>query len=461
MTDTDVAIIGAGPIGLTLANLLGRRGHRVHVLERRPRPYDLPRAIHFDAEAMRCFQATGLADEILAHTHVGRGMLFKDAAGRTLVDWSRGQTPGPMGWCESYRFYQPGLEDALRHGLDRFDGVRLERGAEVVSIAQGDTVTLTLADGRSVTARYAIGADGAQSLARQSIGAALDNLGFRERWLVADLLLRRPRPDLGDHTIQHCDPESPATYARGAGGWRRWEIRLAPGDPDTLPEAEVWRRLARWITPGDATLRRAAVYTFRSAVATRWRDRRVMIAGDAAHQMPPFMGQGMCAGVRDAANLCWKLSAVLQGAAPALLDTYQSERESNVRQFIEQSVALGKLINRTAAGKVPKRRMQSIWPDLGPGLGPRDGVGGALAPQVRTADGTLADDAAQSGFYVLAREALVSRLPVFTGAADWLAGRGLLGVVVRPDGYALGGFGTAEGLGELADLAARLGGDGR
>lgn len=432
---TDVAIIGAGPVGLTLANLLGVRGLSVQVIEKRPTPYDLPRAIHFDGEAMRVFQATGLAEEALAHTHVGVGMLFKDAADKVLIDWSRAQDIGPMGWHESYRFHQPGLEDALRRGLGRLPHVALQTGVEATRV-DPSTGEVALSDGGRLTASFIIGCDGADSFTRQATGLPLKDLGFRERWLVVDAILKRPRPDLGDYSIQFCDADSPATYVRGAKNRRRWEIRLdqLQGDPD---DAAIWARLSRWITPEDAELERAAVYTFRSAVAARWREGRVLIAGDAAHQMPPFMGQGMCAGVRDAANLAWKLDHAIRTGDDAILDTYGTERASHVTEFIDLTMRLGKLINQTATGDAPKGRMKSIWPGLGPGLGPRDTIAGRLAPQPRLANGLLADDAAQGRFYVLAQKPVEANVDVFTEAADWLRANDLFAVLVRPDGYVL------------------------
>jgi len=156
----DVAIIGAGPVGLTLANLLGRRVLRVALFEKQAKPYPYPRAIHFDGEVMRIFQATGLADQILKHTHPGKGMLFKDTNDNVVLDWSRDQTIGPMGWLESYRFYQPGLEQVLRDGLARFDHVTLHYGADVTSI---DRNTLRLADGAKLNAKFIVACDGTQS----------------------------------------------------------------------------------------------------------------------------------------------------------------------------------------------------------------------------------------------------------------------------------------------------------
>jgi 3-(3-hydroxy-phenyl)propionate hydroxylase len=436
----DVAIVGAGPIGLLLGNLLGRRGLAVVIVEKQPKPYNLPRAVHFDGEAMRVFQAAGLAAEILPHTMVGRGMLFKDMNDVVVVDWSRDQNIGPMGWFESYRCHQPGVEETLRAGVDRFDRVTLIEGVAVSAITQdAESVTIDLSNGTQVQASYAIGADGANSFVRGALGIEVDDLGFREDWLVVDLILKQPRPDLGDYSVQFCDPVNSATYVRGVGDRRRWELRL-PKDRVTNPdETEIWERLSRWITPKDAQLERDAVYTFRSCIAKNWRNGRVFLVGDAAHQMPPFMGQGMCAGIRDAANLAWKLAQAVQGGED-VLGTYESERAPHIRQFIDLTMALGRLINQTAAGKAPKGVMKSIWPELGPGLGARTGVGGALAPQVRV-DGVLADDLARQGFYVLAAREVEADMPVIVGAQEWLAQHSVEAVVVRPDGYVLGAFG--------------------
>ncbi|MDF0601584.1 bifunctional 3-(3-hydroxy-phenyl)propionate/3-hydroxycinnamic acid hydroxylase [Psychromarinibacter sp. C21-152] len=447
----DVAIIGCGPTGALLGNLLGARGLSVAIFEKQPAIYDLPRAVHFDGETMRVFQSAGLAEAVLPETRVNPGMLFKDPAGRTLIDWSRDMSIGPMGWPESYRFHQPGLERVLRAGLARYPNVRLHESTAVTAHRQDDTgVTLTTDKG-TYGAAHVVACDGTGSPTREALGIGLHDLGFHERWLVVDLRLTRDRPDLGDHSIQFCDPERPATYVRCVGPRRRWEMRIDSGDPDHFAPDEIWRRLSRWITPADADLERAAVYTFRSRLAARWREGRVFLAGDAAHQTPPFMGQGMCAGIRDAANLAWKLAAVHHGVDPAILDTYESERAPNARAFIQLAADMGQLINQTVQGHLPQGRMRSIWPDLGPGLGPRDGIGGALAPQVGRAD-----DAAPTGFHLLTRAPFDADLPAAQGAEDWLAERDLFGVILRPDGYALDHAATPEGLHEALARHADL-----
>lgn len=442
----DVAIVGAGPTGLTLAALLGRYGLSVVILEKQTAPYPLPRAVHLDGEAMRVLQAAGVADTFVSRMRVNPGMLFKDRDGTVLVDWSREMTVGPMGWHESYRFHQPDLEAALRARIDAMPNVALRWGATVSRVEQdSDGVKVVWPEG-AIEARFAVGCDGAGSQVRAVLDTEWEDLGFRERWSVVDLHLTTDRGDLGDHSIQFCDPDRPATYVRGVGARRRFEMRLSPDAPEPDHEA-IWQRLQPWISPADAQIERAAVYEFRSRLARDWQRGHVFLAGDAAHQMPPFMGQGLCAGLRDAANLAWKLAAVLGGSDAALMTSYSTERAPNARAFIDMSVALGRLINQTAAGQAPTGRMRSIWPDLGPGLGLRDGIGGALVPQI-----ARADDQAAGGFYALVTAPYGLGLPEFNGGA-WLAERGLNGVIVRPDGYALGGAADADGLRALAKIA--------
>ena len=352
----DVALIGCGPVGAMLANLLGLCGVSVCVLDRAEAVYPLPRAIHFDDEVMRVLQGAGIADAIGPRLLASPGMKFVDAQGRLLIDWSRPAVIGPQGWFPSYRFHQPELEGAMRTGLERFAHVTLRSGCAAVELEPrpGSIVVRTQpvhgAPG-VVEARYVVGCDGAGSFVRRMMGVGLDDLGFNERWLVVDTILRRPRPDLGDHSVQYCNPQRPATYVRGTGDRRRWELAVLPGEDEamlTQPE-QLRRLLAPWVQEGDVTVERAVLYTFGSALAPTWRRGRLLIAGDAAHLTPPFLGQGMCAGIRDAANLAWKLAAVLQGrAGEDLLDSYGAERAPHVREYIELAIRIGGLINATA-----------------------------------------------------------------------------------------------------------------
>lgn len=488
-SETDVAIIGCGPVGAMLANLLGLQGISTLVLEREAAILDLPRAVHFDDEIMRLLQTVGLAEAMQEFVHVSPGMKFVDDTGRLLLDWSRPQERGAQAWHESYRFHQPDLERVLRDGLVRFPSVAVRLRSEVVALEQEpDAVVVGYEDlatgvGTQCRARYVVGCDGACSLVRRLMGAATEDLGFHERWLVVDVILKRPRPDLGNHSVQHCRKQRPATYVRGTGNRRRWEIAVLPGDDETTitDPARVFELLKPWVGPEDAELERAAVYTFHSVIATCWRRGRLLIAGDSAHQTPPFLGQGLCAGMRDAGNLAWKLARVLRGQSDeTLLDTYHTERAPHVREYIELAVRLGGLINTKAMdGAVPgsvlaggeSARMTSIKPLLGPGLAAGwNGPARRIAPQPQLADGTKLDDRVGYRFAALLRPDFAASLPAETRArladreiivvADhapephtWLQAEDAPAVLVRPDRYVLG---AARSLQELDALVATV-----
>lgn len=462
MTACDICIIGLGPVGATLANLLGGLGLSVVVLEREGAMYPLPRAVAFDDEVMRVFETIGIAAEVDAVSRRSPGMRFIDAQGKLIVDWTRPQALTAQGWYASYRFHQPDLEQILRAALRRYPGVEVRPRCEVFSLEQTpERVRVSyeeLATGNlvSLDAAYVVGCDGSRSLVRRSLGSALLHLGYRQQWLVVDVLLERELDALGDFSVQYCDPARPATYVRGVRNRRRWEISALPGeDPSTLVRPEtVWRLLRPWIAPGDATIDRAAVYTFESAVAARWRNERVMIAGDAAHQTPPFLGQGMCAGIRDVANLAWKLQRVVAGSVPAdVLDTYQSERDSHVRRYIERAIECGSILAAPPDTDEPER-MNAVSAPLGSGLhGRSEAPVGSLAPQPLTGRGVRVDAAAGYGFALFGRPGFVAGLPpalrarlqrvgvcVIDDVVDDPAATGLAGapaLLVRPDRYVL------------------------
>jgi 3-(3-hydroxy-phenyl)propionate hydroxylase len=441
---SDVAIIGLGPVGALLANLLGQAGLEVEAFERDREIYDLPRAVHFDAEVMRIFQSVGLADRIAAATRTSsKGMHFVNAAGQTLMIRRGIDGPGPHGWAGNWYFHQPELEAILRAGLARFANVTVHLGHEVRSVDE-------------LTARFVVGCDGARSLVRQAIGSRQHDLGLHQPWLVVDLLCdpESPRVEaLPDYTIQLCDPARPMTVVHVGGRRRRCEIMLMPGDdPARLTEPTTfWPMMARWLEPHDAVLERAAVYTFHSLVQEGWRKGRLLLAGDACHQTPPFLGQGMCAGMRDAANLAWKLGAVLRGgASDSLLDTYESERLPHVQAFIELAVKLGAVLQETdptAAAARDARFAQGaeMFDFPQPQLGPGHRVGGppplgTIFPQPRLADGRLMDDAVGQHFAIVGQTSLLAaKMPDAVRldgvGADWLAEHGLGAAILRPDRY--------------------------
>jgi flavoprotein hydroxylase len=347
----DVAIVGYGPVGQLLAILLGQRGRRVHVLERWREPYPLPRAVHFDHEIARVLQGAGVTARLAGRTEPAPVYEWRNAAGEVLLRIGRDSERSLSGWPESTMFHQPELEGVLDERARSFPSVAVERGCEVIAVRDEDghvELTAKRDDGetRTVRARFAIGCDGANSFVRGAMGASFSDLGFAFDWLVVDVVPHRPR-SFEPTNWQLCDPARPTTLVSGGPGRRRFEFMRLPGETlDELDRPETaWRLLLPWrMTPDDTRLERHAVYTFRARWADAWRNGRLLLAGDAAHLMPPFAGQGMCSGLRDAANLAWKLDLVLGGASDALLDTYASERIPHVRSMIDLSVALGRVI---------------------------------------------------------------------------------------------------------------------
>jgi 3-(3-hydroxy-phenyl)propionate hydroxylase len=400
--------------------------------------------VHFDGEVMRIFQSAGLSEKVANVARASsRGMHFVNGEGRTLMIRRGVDGPGPHGWAGNWYFHQPTLEGVLREGLEHFDNVRVHLGHEVASVDELD-------------ARYVVGCDGARSLVRQAIGSKHVDLGLHQPWLVVDLLCDPTSPRvkaLPDYTIQLCDPARPMTVVNIGGERRRWEIMLMPGDdPARLTEPDIfWPMMARWLGPQDARLERAAVYTFHSVVQQGWRKGRLLLAGDACHQTPPFLGQGMCAGLRDAANLAWKLAAIIKDDAPdSLLDTYESERLPHVRTFIDLAVKLGAVLQETdpAAAAERDRRFEAgaelfdfPQPQLGPGFC-RDAPPpvGTIFPQPRLADGRLMDEAIGQRFAILGEASLLDDLHADAVllpdvGRDWLERHELRAAILRPDRY--------------------------
>ena len=345
----DVAIVGFGPVGQLLSLLLGRAGHDVVALERWPQPYDRPRAVHFDHEIGRIFQAAGVGEQVRAVTDpVPDHYEWRNADGAALVriDWSG---TGPSGWPTANFFSQPQLEAVLARAADEQPTVTLHRGCEVVNLEIAeDHVRLTTTGGPGeVRARYVIGADGANSFVRTGMATTVTDLGFFYDWLIVDTIPHEQRT-WSPMNWQLCDPARPTTIVSGGPGRRRWEFLRLPHESvqelNTLERA--WELLEPWgRTAENTTIERHTVYTFQARWVDRWREGRLLLAGDAAHQMPPFAGQGMCSGLRDAINLAWKLGLVLDGTAePDLLDSYTSERSTHVQHAIGMSMALGQVI---------------------------------------------------------------------------------------------------------------------
>jgi 2-polyprenyl-6-methoxyphenol hydroxylase-like FAD-dependent oxidoreductase len=499
----DVAIVGYGPVGQLLAILMGQRGWRVRVLERWTRAYPLPRAVHLDHEAARILQGAGVMETLRDRTEPAPLYEWRNAAGDVLLQIGRDAERSLSGWPESNMFHQPELERILDARAGGLPAVRVDRGCEVEGLhAEADGVELVARSegGGSVRvrARYAVGCDGANSFVREKMGAGWHDLGFQFDWLVVDVVPRERRV-WDPINWQLCDPARPTTLVSGGPGRRRFEFMRLPEETlETLNgEDAAWRLLAPWdLGPRNAVLERHAVYTFGAKWADRWRRGRLLLAGDAAHLTPPFAGQGLCSGLRDAANLAWKLDLVLADRAPdALLDTYGSERAPHVRALVDLAVSLGQVIcvpdpteaavrdrRMIAEARERKAPVPGALPALGPGLLGPGPAAGSLFVQDRVRSGGasgLFDDVVGRGFALVSplgdpRGALDSERAAFFaslggvtahvgpeapvvdlngGYARWFAERGAGVALQRPDFHV---FGAARTLAEAPALVDAL-----
>lgn len=483
----DVIVIGCGPVGALAANLLGRAGLSVLVLERDGHLHPLPRAVHLDHEMMRLFQSAGVIDRVEPDMVATDGHLHVGADHGVIRYMGTVGSPKPFGWSNDYFFYQPELEAHLRDAFADHGDIDLKIGAEFTALAQGDdSVTVTyVQDGqtREVTARWAIAADGSRSPVRKALGVALDDLDFEEPWLVVDAEVEGPvtfppitgvpaDADMQRLSVMMCDPNRPATIVPGRRNHRRWEFMLLPHEDDAvmMRDENVAALVGAWMKDVPHTIVRAATYRFHGLVAEQWKVGNVFLTGDAAHQTPPFFGQGMCHGFRDISNLVWKMAAVARnGADAALLDSYQPERDPHVRGVIGAAVAAGRYICELDPAKAAERdagiramaaqKQGETAADLIPAISCGIVATGTASAGERfvqpiLADGRKLDDLTGDGWRLFVRDAgvagesagvtriMADDLPDSGAITAWLDARGVDAVLVRPDHYV---FGTATG----------------
>lgn len=346
-----VAIVGAGPTGLTIANLLGKAGVSVIVIERNPDTVQAPRAVSIDDEALRTMQAAGLVEKVLENVVLDYGYQYITA--NNVVFAQVEPTAREYGWPRRNAFTQPELEAALRDGLARFPHVKIlfETCCETVKEDdEGVTVQIKCQDGemRNVRAQFLAATDGGRSGLRKQIGAQMTGSTYRERWLIVDLKDTKERFRL---TRVLCNPKRPTICLPGPDGRRRYEFMVHKGETDEFisTEEKVRELLGMFGPDADATIVRKQVYTFHARMADKWNTRRIYLGGDAAHLTPPFAGQGMNSGVRDAHNLAWKLACVVKGElGPGLLETYAKERSPHAWSLVEMAVNIGKVMMPTS-----------------------------------------------------------------------------------------------------------------
>lgn len=463
MTHHTVVIAGAGPTGVTAAILLGQHDVDVLLLDRWVDVYPQPRAVHLDDEVYRIVAKLGLADEFAAISRPGAGLRLLGPDHRVLATFDRTDPRTANGYPAANMFDQPDLETILRQRLKAYPSVTLLGGAEIESVVDAARPSVTFEhDGvrRTVTADFLLGCDGANSRTRTAMGATMEDLGFDQRWLVVDIATDR---ELGhwEGVHQVCDTTRAATYMRIGERRHRWEFRLL--DDETVADFATLDAVAPLLAPWDNDLDgfevvRTAEYTFRAQVADRWRSGRTFLLGDAAHLTPPFIGQGMGAGLRDASNLTWKIAGVLDGSlAEDALDSYERERRPHAAALIRLAVAIGAAM--TTGGRVGDALRSVLVPRLHrlPGIGakvvdstsPRlrrsplarrsplsRSLVGTLAPNV-VGDGLL-DDRTDGGFaWITTGPASPHRASVTveaTGELDhWLRAGRARAALVRPD----------------------------
>lgn len=503
----DVVIVGNGPVGAATAALLGSHGIETAVYERFATPYGLPRAIRLDHEVMRIFQLLGITDELLDDLLPVNRYEWFGADGALIVKFEL--RDGPSGWPFSYTFFQPHLEDALGRAVAAA-GVPVNRGWSLVGLTEHDDhVELELqssdegprAKRLRVYAKHLIAADGARSTVRELLEIDFVDLGFAERWLVIDLLPTDPSLRFPEFPQQYCDPRRPHMWAPNGRRHRRWEFMLLPGETaeDFASTERVWSMLAPWIDRSQGEIVRHAVYEFGCKLAGTMQSGRCFLAGDAAHVMPPHLGEGMCSGLRDANNIAWRLALIHNGpAGPEALESYSSERLPHVRELVEQSKAMGRisceLDSHAAASRDQRLRAagsleQWPFPKLGPGIFHRGSRGIAGAAGSLSVQGTITRDGASGrlddivgrGFKLISpeadlRDALSARQLASLDAlgcalvslgedttdtdgelTGWLASIGAAAVLVRPDFYVFGAVASLEHAGVLVDdLCAQL-----
>ncbi|MDR3654843.1 MAG: bifunctional 3-(3-hydroxy-phenyl)propionate/3-hydroxycinnamic acid hydroxylase [Mycobacterium sp.] len=475
-----VVIVGAGPVGVTAATLLAQYGVKSLTLDRWADVYPQPRAVHLDDEVYRILERLGIGAEFAEISRPGLGLRLLDPDLRELVEFRRDPERSRHGHPQSNMFDQPEFEALLRANLKHHTKATLRGDAEVTDLTDlgGGRTRISFTDRadnseHTVDCDYLLGCDGANSMVRKHIGATMRDFRFEQGWLVIDVDSTVDLKQWGG-VHQLCDPRRAGTFMQIGDSRYRWEFRLLPGESaDNFATLAALRPLiAPWLrssTDDDLRIIRVAEYTFRAQLADRWRRGNVFLLGDAAHLTPPFIGQGLCAGLRDAMNLSWKLAGVINGSLSAdLLDTYQAERKPHARKMITLALVIGH--SMTAGGRIGNALRSVVAPRarLIPGLAARvldsrtpplsssalvrrstglKQLAGSLCPNAATATGERLDNIIGTGFAIITsvpptaqqrnlieqRSAVVHYAGPGTELAEWLNRSRAQAAIVRPD----------------------------
>ncbi len=469
----DVLIIGGGPVGITGAILLAQEGLQVLVAEREATIYPLPRAAHLDHETIRILQAAGVVDELIPTTRSASRYDFLNKAGDILMRFETGKGKTSSGWPASNMIHQPSLETILRTKLMALPNAALHTQWEFTTFENkpnGISAYFSTPEGETkVDARYVIGCDGANSSVRQMANIEITDLGFDESWLVIDTLVKDARR-LPDRNLQICDPARPTTCVLMGSGRHRWEFMLLDGETaDSIQKPETIANLLEpWNVADAVEIERQAVYRFSAKLAKTWRQDRIMLAGDAAHLMPPFAGQGLCSGLRDVANLAWKLVLILkQGASDSLLESYQIEREPHVRAVIDLAIMMGQTVCITDPEMAAQRDAQLIanrkqsgdpagamdFPPLAQGcIRTPDPLAGHIAPQFNRSDDILGTAPCLLSRTSAQPETAIHQVtlddprlaPVKPDLEAWFTAHNIEALLIRGDKYIYGAGAPAE-----------------
>ena len=501
-----VVIVGAGPVGVTAATLLAQQGVDCLLLDRWSNVYPQPRAVHIDDEVRRIVGRLGVADQFAAISRPAQGLQLRDPNQKVLSQFRRERAESANGYPQANMFDQPELETLLRSNLKHYPHAVFRGDSEVTEVSQlGEgRIRVTFADkmsgqGHHVETTYLLGCDGANSLVRTATGASMRDMGFEQRWLVVDVTTDAEL-NQWDGVHQVCDPHRAGTFMRVGPNRYRWEFRLLSGETadDFNTVATLYPLIRPWVEgvePGRLQLVRVAEYTFRARVADHWRRGNVFLLGDAAHLTPPFIGQGLCAGLRDAMNLGWKLAGVVNGWLPeSVLDSYEDERKPHATYMIRFALAMG--LTMTAGGEVGNllRRLALPRLHLIPGLrdkvvdsttpalrqsalvikhGGRRGLAGRLCPNPVLANGKRFDEVVGQRFAVVSsaplseqqhdelarRGAVVVAAEPGTELARWLRRGRATAVVVRPDGTVMYAVSDVAEMGRPLPVFAPSGAD--